>query len=82
MVCLRAVPSTGPAAFLPEGAQIAIHSKTGPERITLVPLEVVVRRSYKLTKLFVQLHHMAVGVDDSIINHFQNLLLNFKLVEL
>jgi hypothetical protein len=70
MLCLRAVSSAGSAALLPERAQIAVHGEAGPERITLVPLEVVVWRSDELAKLFVQLHHMAVGVDDSIISHF------------
>ena len=71
MIRLRAVSATGPAAFLPERAQIAVHGEAGPEGIALVPLEIFVWRSDELTKLFVQLHHMAVGVDNSIITHFR-----------
>ena len=69
MIRLGSLSATGPTAFLPERPQITVHSEPGPERVTLVPLEVLVWRSDELTKLFVQLHHMAVGVDNSIISH-------------
>src|SRR5262245_26453178 len=70
MIRLGPISATGPTAFLPERAQITVHGKTGPEGIALVPLEILVWRSDKITKLFVQLHHMAVCIDDSIISHY------------
>src|SRR5262244_1361391 len=70
MICLGPVSATGPAALLSERAQIAVHREAGPERIALVPFKILVWRSDELTKLFVQLHHMAVGIDNSIIRHY------------
>src|SRR5262245_40545441 len=70
MICLGPVSATGPAALLSERTQIAVHGKTRPEGIALMPFQIFVWRSNKLTKLFVQLHYMAVDIDDSIISHY------------
>src|SRR5215510_8711927 len=42
MICLGPVSATGPAAFLPERAQIAVHGEAGPEGIALVPFQILV----------------------------------------
>ena len=34
-----------------------------------MPFEIVIRRADKLTQFGIKLHHMPVGVDDSVISH-------------
>src|SRR5438128_5252581 len=78
MICLWSFTSTGPAAFLPQRSQITVHCKSGPKRITLVPLEIAIRRTDELSELFIQLHNVTVRIDDSIIRHV-SLLMNVCL---
>src|SRR5438067_2067000 len=43
--------------------------QAGEERIAAVPLAVLIGRAHVLPELFVQLHHVTIGVDDARLGH-------------
>src|SRR5262245_7060638 len=69
MIRFGPVAATGPTASLAQRAQVTVHRESGPKGITLVPFEVFIGRADKLAEFAVELHHMSVGVDNSILSH-------------